>query len=102
MRPLDKLESLLCDELQEFAEMDKLSSADLDAVHKITSTMKNIQKIENSDYSQRNYYGDRHYVRAHYSRNAGSLTEQINRMLDENDLTSSERNALMCALEKMR
>lgn len=101
MRPLDKLESLLCNELQEFAEMDTLSTADLDSVHKIASTIKNLRKMESSDYNQRNY-SDKQYTRGRYSRNSDNLTEQINRMLDENELSSSERNALMCALDKMR
>ena len=97
MRTLEKLRDMLCDELDEYAGKKDMSTADLEKVHVITDTIKNIDKIcimdEGGGYSQagdweamgrmngtysRNYdrgnsYANRgeHYVRGHYSRARG-------------------------------
>lgn len=100
MRALDELRDKFCEELEEYAEKEKLSAGDLEAVHKLTDTIKNIDKIcimdEDGGYSQagdweaRGRFGDiygrenryndggnsyanrgQHYVRGHYSRMDG-------------------------------
>ncbi len=99
-----ELRNMLCDELDELARKGELGAGDLDIAHKLTDTIKNIDKIEmledsdysrDGDYSQRRYSrdGDRdndmrdsygrgssyarrgtHYVRGHYSRDGAKET----------------------------
>lgn len=56
MRTLEKLRDMLCDELDEYKDKTKLSAGDLEIVHKLTDTVKNIDKIcimdEDGEYSQ--------------------------------------------------
>lgn len=82
----------LCDELEEIARKPEMSAGDLEAIHKLTDTIKNIDKIEmledgdgysmDGDWESRRSYTGRdgydggtsnanrgmHYVRGHYSR----------------------------------
>lgn len=46
MKYLHGLKEKLCEELQEIAEKQDMSAGDLEAVHKLTDTIKNIDKIE--------------------------------------------------------
>lgn len=94
MKTLEKLRDMLCDELDEIAEKKDMGAGDLEIVHKLTDTIKNIDKIcimdEDGGYSQagdweavgRGHFGDydrgnsyanrgQHYVRGHYSRAGG-------------------------------
>uniref|UniRef100_A0AAU8B5I2 Uncharacterized protein n=1 Tax=Dulem virus 33 TaxID=3145751 RepID=A0AAU8B5I2_9CAUD len=91
MKALDDLRDMLCDELDEIAKKPEMSAGDLETVHKLTDTIKNIDKIclmeEDGEYSQAgdwelegrgnygrgNSYANRgqHYVRGHYSRDGG-------------------------------
>ena len=91
MKALDDLRDMLCDELDEIAKKQEMSAGDLETVHKLTDTIKNIDKIcimeEDAGYSQAgdwemegrgsynrgNSYANRgkHYVRGHYSRADG-------------------------------
>lgn len=41
-----KLREMLCEELEAYAKRGNLSSGDLETVHKLTDTIKNIDKIE--------------------------------------------------------
>lgn len=88
MKALDDLRDMLCEELEEIAKKPEMSAGDLETVHKLTDTIKNIDKIcmmeEDGGYSQagdwevqgRGNYGNgssyanrgKHYVRGHYSR----------------------------------
>ena len=56
MEYMDKLRDKLCDELDEIARKSEMSAGDLETVHKLTDTIKNIDKIamlEDGDgYSQ--------------------------------------------------
>lgn len=56
MEYMDKLRDKLCKELEEIASKPEMSAGDLEAVHKLTDTIKNLDKIamlEDSDgYSQ--------------------------------------------------
>ena len=56
MEYMDKLRDKLCDELDEIADKKDLSAGDLEMVHKLTDTIKNIDKIgmleEGGGYSQ--------------------------------------------------
>lgn len=85
MKDLHKLRKKLCNELENFCAEDELSIGTLDVVHKLTDTIKNIDKIsmlEDDGYSGR-YYDDgesyaprgMHYVRGHYSRGRDSYED---------------------------
>lgn len=50
------LREMLCKELDEVARKGELSAGDLEAVHKLTDTIKNIDKIEM--YEDGGYSGD--------------------------------------------
>lgn len=100
MKSMYELRDMLCKELDELARKGELGAGDLEIAHKLTATIKNIDKIEmmegggysrDEDYSRR-YYRDgdwqsgmrgaydrdmsnarrgTHYVRGHYSRDGG-------------------------------
>ena len=84
MYDLRNLREMLCKELDEIADKREMSAGDLDAIQKLTSSIKNTYKIEmledggysrdgeweadmRGSYGRGNSYG-RHYVRGHYSR----------------------------------
>lgn len=56
MKALYELRELLCDELDEIAKKQEMSAGDLETIHKLTDTIKNIDKIcimeEDGEYSQ--------------------------------------------------
>ena len=64
MRYMEDLKDLLCAELEDFAEKGKksgkMSMGDLETVHKLTDTVKNIMKIdvlkEEAGYSEDGHY----------------------------------------------
>lgn len=100
------LRDMLCKELDELARKGELGAGDLEIAHKLTATIKNIDKIdmmESDGYSgggdwaadMRGTYGrdssyarrGSHYVRGHYSRADGveHLRTQLNEMMRETD-----------------
>lgn len=120
------LREMLCEELDEYNRDAKngLNERVLDTVHKLTDTIKNIDKImmlEDGDYSRsgeweadmRGNYGrtenynrgnsyanrGRHYVRGHYSRGDGRerMIYDIENMMQ--DATGAERDAYKRALD---
>ena len=56
MEYIEKIKKMLCKELDEYAMKQKLTMADLEAVHKLTDTVKNLDKIamfeEEDGYSE--------------------------------------------------
>jgi hypothetical protein len=69
MEYIEKIKKMLCKELDEYAMKGKLTMADLEAVHKLTDTVKNLDKIamleeKSEGYSEaRNGMRDgRHYM----------------------------------------
>ena len=125
---MEKLRAMLCRELDEIGNKPEMSAGDLQTVHTLTDTIKNIDKIEmmdTGDYSEavgdwnargtysrnndRNSYG-RHYVRGHYSNadrrysmaDAKSyIADEIDQML-HGEITGAERNAFERALRIIR
>ena len=111
------LRNMLCDELDELARKGELGAGDLEIAHKLTATIKNIDKIEmmedvgysrDGDWqsSMRGAY-DRdmsnarrgtHYVRGHYSRDGGidNMKHQLQEMLDNADDESIRRAIQRC------
>lgn len=52
---LERIKDMLCDELEKYEKKSQLSGGDLEAIHKLTDTIKNIDKIdmlEEGGYSQ--------------------------------------------------
>lgn len=82
MKELYELKEKLCEELEELARKQEMGAGDLEVIHKLTDTIKNIDKIcmlEEEGYSEDGYGGGssyanrgKHYVRGHYSREGGS------------------------------
>ena len=86
---MDKLHDLkekLCQELEEIARKPDMGAGDLEVIHKLTDTIKNIDKIcaleedggyssavDGIEYGRGSSYANRgkHYVRGHYSRDGG-------------------------------
>ena len=84
MKALYELKDKLQDELDEIARKPEMGAGDLELVHKLTDTIKNIDKIcaleedggyseagdyEGASYGRGSSYANRgkHYVRGHYS-----------------------------------
>ena len=87
MEYMYELKEKLCKELDEIARKPEMGAGDLEIIHKLTDTIKNIDKIEmledGGGYSQAGDWDDRvydrgssytnrgrHYVRGHYSRDS--------------------------------
>lgn len=73
MKALYELKEMLCKELEEIAEKGELTAGSLETVHKLTDTIKNIDKImvieEESGYSDRGgMYSQRRDNQGRYSR----------------------------------
>ena len=103
------LRNMLCDELDELARKGELGAGDLEIAHKLTATIKNIDKIEAMEEdgysSRRDEYDMRgrgrrgtHYVRGHYSRDGGidNMKRQLHEMLDNADDDSIRRAIQRC------
>lgn len=90
MKALYDLKDKLQDELNEIARKPEMSAGDLETVHKLTDTIKNIDKIcaleedggyseagdyEGGSYGRGSSYANRgkHYVHGHYSRDGYSM-----------------------------
>lgn len=86
MKSLYELKDKLHDELDEISRKPELGAGDLEIIHKLTDTIKNIDKIcmleeeggyssavDDMDYGRGSSYANRgkHYVRGHYSRDGG-------------------------------
>lgn len=86
MEKLYDLKDKLCEELEEYARKQDMGAGDLEVIHKLTDTIKNIDKIcmleeeggyseavDDGDYGRGSSYANRgkHYVRGHYSRGGG-------------------------------
>ena len=86
MKNLENLKDKLCEELEEYARKQDMGAGDLEVVHKLTDTIKNIDKIcmleedggyssavDGMDYGRGSSYANRgkHYVHGHYSRDGG-------------------------------
>lgn len=125
MKALYDLKDKLCAELDEIAAKPNMSTGDLETVHKLTDTIKNIDKImkleDESGYSRaggwetRGTYGypydergssymrrGEHYVRGHYSRDDARqrMIEELQNMLRTAD--GQYREVIQRALDEIR
>ena len=109
MKSMYDLRDMLCKELEEITRKGELGAGDLDIVHKLTDTIKNIDKIETLEddgySSRRDEYDMRgrgrrgtHYVRGQYSRDGGidNMKRQLQEMLDNADDESIRRAIQRC------
>lgn len=58
MEYIEKIKKMLCRELEEYGEKNRLSASDLEVVWKLTDVVKNLNKIEmleDGGYSERGY-----------------------------------------------
>lgn len=112
MKVIYDLKDMLCAELDEIGKKGEMSAGDLETVHKLTDTIKNIDKIvmleengysRDEDYSRdgdwsanmRGNYGrgssyarrGSHYVRGHYSRDDArrSLADRMEDLMRDAD-----------------
>ena len=115
---MHKIKEHLLKELKEFENHDKLTMSDLEIVHKITDTIKNIDKIEmledgtyshdGGDREARGSYRNdgmmpgtsqrrqRRDIRGRYSRDGGGYSyddgkEELHELLDELEKDADER-----------
>lgn len=125
MKALYDLKDKLCAELDEIAAKPNMSTGDLETVHKLTDTIKNIDKImkleDESGYSRaggwetRGTYGypydergssymrrGEHYVRGHYSRDDARqhMITELQNMLRTAD--GQYREVIQRALDEIR
>lgn len=115
MEKLHELKEKLWAELDELAEKREMGAGDLEVVHKITDTIKNIDKIcmleedggyseavDGMDYGRGSSYANRgrHYVRGHYSRD-GAMDGYSSRRRDSRGRYSRDdgRSEMMEHLE---
>lgn len=75
MEYIEKLKKMLCKELDEYAMKTKLTMADVEVVHKLTDTVKNLDKIamleEDDGYSEARYGRQAYHDGAMYSERRG-------------------------------
>lgn len=55
MEYMHKIKKMLCKELEEYGDKKSLSSADVEMIHKLTDTVKNLDKIEMLEQSDEGY-----------------------------------------------
>lgn len=132
MKAMEDLRMLLTRELDEIAMKGEMSAGDLETVHKLTDTIKNIDKIcymEENGYSmdggwraegnysrggRMNSYGDydsgnsyaRHYVRGHYSRGYSEAKEDLMKsmkvMMEDASINDSDKRSIERAMNALR
>lgn len=69
MKYLDEIKEKLCKELEDYGRKSKLTASDLEMVHKLTDTIKNIGKIEIQE--EESGYSEARGGRGRYSRRGG-------------------------------
>lgn len=111
MKALENLRDILCGELEEIARKGEIGAGELEVVHKLTDTIKNIDKIimlkggeYSGDYERGDSYANRgkHYVRGHYSRadGRGRMIEQMRDMLEDAG-TEKDREAIRRCIKQL-
>lgn len=124
-KSLRELEDMLCEELDKIVERGSINQTNLDLIHKLTDSLKNVKKIEmceekdwsGDDASFRGYgsysydgdsrrgygndgYSNNDYSRRMYSREDGMMS-QIQKMLNDNKLSTDEKATLRRAMQML-
>ena len=118
MHKLYMLRDTLCEELEEVAKKESISTSDLDTIDKLAHSIKNLDKIlmgegsynsygYDGSYARRGRDGDgdgrynegrsRDYSRENYSRD---MKEKLRRMMDETS-SERERDTIMRCISKL-
>lgn len=127
MKTMYELKDMLCEEFDEIGKKGEMSAGDLETIHKLTDTIKNIDKIAmledggysrdadyprdgdwsanmRGNYGRGNSYARRgsHYVRGHYSRDDGreAIVQRMEEML--RDAEGRDRETIQRCIELMR
>ena len=124
MKDLTKTKEKLWRELEEITRKNEINAGDLEMLHKLTDTIKNIDKIcmlEDGDGGYSNRYRDirymhdddydrdsssanrgKHFVRGHYSREdeRDTMLYKLGKMME--GATDREREALRECMETLR
>lgn len=98
---MEKLRKLLCNELDEIAEQGELSAGDLETVHKLTDTVKNIDKIdmlEDDGYSQRYEHGNSY--RRYSQHGKKQVVEKMEDLADS--CTGQERDIICDCIDRIQ
>lgn len=116
MEYMNKIKKMLCKELEEYGEQKSISASDVEMIHKLTDTIKNLDKIEMLEddgysghypmYDDGVSYAKRgtHYVRGHYSRNMGKdnySDEYSDRGYDRRYSRGDAKDHMMSKLDEM-
>lgn len=122
MKVFDRIKDMLCDELEEIAKKNELTSSNLDVIYKAVDVIKDlttVEAMEQEGYSNDGYSG--HYPYYHiyddgnsytrkrdsmgrYSRDDGysrdSMKDELRQMMDRAK-SDKEREALRKAMDSM-
>lgn len=109
IRSLTSLKRILCKELDGIAEKEELSAGDLETVHKLTDTIKNIDKIcmmsEPDSYSLSGDWEMEGKARGKtgYSRSGSKnhFISELESMFDEAE-TVKEREAILHCIDQLK
>lgn len=101
---MHKIKDKLLQELRRYESQNELSAGSLDVLHKLTDTIKNIDKIEMLEgssfdgYDTGNSYANRRGNGRRYSRDSSDMGERLRHMLNEAS-NEHERGALRRCIE---
>lgn len=112
MEYMHRIKKMLCKELEEYADQNTLTVSDVEMIHKLTDTIKNLDKIEKleGDDGYSGHYDDgssyaRRYVKrdsmGRYSRDGAKdrIMSKLGEMMDDAD--PNEREALKRAMREI-
>ena len=98
MDSMTKLENMLYDELDKIVQGGELTAGSLDAIDKLTHSIKSIECINGGKYSGGCDYTGRSYGRRMYSRD-NDMHSRIRELMDQAD--DKTRRALQRALDSI-
>ena len=103
MEYMHELKEKLCDELEEIARKPEMGAGDLEIIHKLTDTIKNIEKIDklSDDGYSHDYSGDRSYDRASSYRRKRDSMGRYSRDRDYSMDYSRARDDMMTRMEDL-
>lgn len=90
MKRMNELKRHLEEELDELAGKGEMSMGDLDAIQKLTSSIKNIVKIETMGMKEECEEYEEH------------MTERLGEMMKEDNLSEREREVLEVAMKMLK
>ena len=104
MKHMEELKEMLTDELEDITAKGKVTAGDLDAIDKLTHSIKSIETIlamhgySHDDYAKRDMMG--RYSRG-YSYGKEDMMGELHRLMNEAE-TEKEREAIRRCIDQMR